>query len=213
MIRFRCANCGEKLSVPDQYAGRKGKCPACQTPNRVPTADQAGRMTEIPFPPRAPARQEPAPAPAARTAPAVPAQQQQQQQQPTYLRPAPVQPPPAAAPAPAPAAEAPVPTINLGPAEITERPDRWTRGPLKIDDWYEDDRAQSRGWFGFLRGKKKPAEEEYRPGYRPGQLRIDREGMPMPVKVALFGVGVLALIGVVWGMFYLLLKLIILAGE
>ena len=38
MIRFACATCGEKLSVPDGYARRKGICPNCRTVNRVPSA-------------------------------------------------------------------------------------------------------------------------------------------------------------------------------
>ena len=36
MIKFVCSSCGERLSVPDQYAGRKGACPGCGRVNRVP---------------------------------------------------------------------------------------------------------------------------------------------------------------------------------
>src|SRR5262245_38993208 len=36
MIRFSCSTCGEKLTVPEKYAGRKGACPSCGSINRVP---------------------------------------------------------------------------------------------------------------------------------------------------------------------------------
>lgn len=36
MIRFACGKCAERLVVPEQYAGRKGKCPRCGTTTRVP---------------------------------------------------------------------------------------------------------------------------------------------------------------------------------
>lgn len=36
MIRFVCGTCGERLSVPDAHAGRKGACPTCLAVNRIP---------------------------------------------------------------------------------------------------------------------------------------------------------------------------------
>lgn len=30
MIKVRCAKCGKTLNIPDQFAGKKGKCPGCQ---------------------------------------------------------------------------------------------------------------------------------------------------------------------------------------
>ncbi|MDB5290639.1 MAG: hypothetical protein JWL69_1880, partial [Phycisphaerales bacterium] len=36
MIKFVCANCGERLSVPDAHGGKKGACPTCQAINRIP---------------------------------------------------------------------------------------------------------------------------------------------------------------------------------
>lgn len=30
MIKFHCKNCGQKISVPDIHAGKKGKCPKCK---------------------------------------------------------------------------------------------------------------------------------------------------------------------------------------
>jgi hypothetical protein len=36
MIKFLCVSCGERLSVPDQNAGRKGVCPTCRAVNRIP---------------------------------------------------------------------------------------------------------------------------------------------------------------------------------
>lgn len=39
-IRFRC-RCGSKLLVPDNFAGRSVRCPACQQPTVVPNAPEA----------------------------------------------------------------------------------------------------------------------------------------------------------------------------
>lgn len=36
MIKFVCGGCGERLSVPERFAGRKGACPNCKSINRVP---------------------------------------------------------------------------------------------------------------------------------------------------------------------------------
>lgn len=36
MIKFVCATCRERLSVSEQFAGRKGACPSCGSINRVP---------------------------------------------------------------------------------------------------------------------------------------------------------------------------------
>ena len=35
MITFKC-NCGQMLKVPDEYAGKQGKCPKCSTVNIIP---------------------------------------------------------------------------------------------------------------------------------------------------------------------------------
>lgn len=35
-IKFKC-ECGKTMSVPDKLAGKKGKCPSCQKPLKVPT--------------------------------------------------------------------------------------------------------------------------------------------------------------------------------
>ncbi len=36
MIKFRCSNCGQKLGVPDKYAGRRVRCNKCNEPALVP---------------------------------------------------------------------------------------------------------------------------------------------------------------------------------
>jgi len=36
MLRFHCNNCGHKIKAPDEYAGRKGKCPKCQQAVKIP---------------------------------------------------------------------------------------------------------------------------------------------------------------------------------
>jgi hypothetical protein len=38
-IRFLCTQCNKRLTVPDQYAGRKAKCPNCAGPIMVPAAE------------------------------------------------------------------------------------------------------------------------------------------------------------------------------
>ena len=36
MIAFSCSQCGMKLTVQDQFAGRSSKCPTCKQPLVVP---------------------------------------------------------------------------------------------------------------------------------------------------------------------------------
>lgn len=36
MIKFRCESCGQKLGVPDNFAGKKVRCTGCAAPVRVP---------------------------------------------------------------------------------------------------------------------------------------------------------------------------------
>ncbi len=38
MPNFNCTGCGKTIGVPDQYAGKRVKCPGCQAPQRVPAA-------------------------------------------------------------------------------------------------------------------------------------------------------------------------------
>lgn len=45
MIKFRCANCQQKLGVPDEYAGRRVRCSKCSEPNVVPAAEPSGQPT------------------------------------------------------------------------------------------------------------------------------------------------------------------------
>lgn len=35
-LDFPCPACGKWIAVPEEYAGKKGKCPACKQPARVP---------------------------------------------------------------------------------------------------------------------------------------------------------------------------------
>jgi len=48
MIKFVCASCGERLSVPDQHGGRKGLCPICQGVNRIPLKGYAETQPNSP---------------------------------------------------------------------------------------------------------------------------------------------------------------------
>ena len=38
MIEFACKHCGKRLVIPDESAGKKGKCPQCGTLVQVPRA-------------------------------------------------------------------------------------------------------------------------------------------------------------------------------
>ena len=40
MIEFSCENCGQKLRVADDKAGKKGKCPKCENPVVVPSLNK-----------------------------------------------------------------------------------------------------------------------------------------------------------------------------
>ena len=40
-IEFKCQGCEKKLRVPDEFAGRKAKCPNCQTILQVPANSQS----------------------------------------------------------------------------------------------------------------------------------------------------------------------------
>ncbi|MHC4336908.1 MAG: hypothetical protein ACYSTG_03025 [Planctomycetota bacterium] len=40
MIKFRCSNCNKKISTPDNYAGKRGKCPQCGQVVHVPPAQE-----------------------------------------------------------------------------------------------------------------------------------------------------------------------------
>jgi len=39
MIKFHCSKCGKGVKAPDKYAGKRVKCPSCQTPNLLPADD------------------------------------------------------------------------------------------------------------------------------------------------------------------------------
>ncbi len=54
-IKFKCNKCEHVLSVPDNLAGKQGKCPKCQNPLRVPvpkTAAPASAPAPAPVDPR-----------------------------------------------------------------------------------------------------------------------------------------------------------------
>ena len=118
MITVTCPSCSHELKLPDNLAGRQGKCPSCQTLIVIPAADASPPVinTQAPQPvqPVAPA------APVINTAPpaATPAQQ-------APMQPPVVTPPSAAAPQPiapvAPAAPA-QPPVATPPVINTQAP-------------------------------------------------------------------------------------------
>jgi phage FluMu protein Com len=48
MIRFRCKNCGQKLSVSQAGAGKKGRCPRCKNVIVVPKVENATPVANQP---------------------------------------------------------------------------------------------------------------------------------------------------------------------
>ncbi len=47
MIRFLCEDCGQRISVSDDFAGRSGKCPGCGSAVVVPAAITATAINDI----------------------------------------------------------------------------------------------------------------------------------------------------------------------
>jgi len=45
-IKFRCENCGQKFSVPQIHAGKKGKCPKCKNIIVIPKVQTTSSVTE-----------------------------------------------------------------------------------------------------------------------------------------------------------------------
>jgi serine/threonine protein kinase len=48
MISFACSSCGKKLSVKDELAGKRVKCPACGKPTLIVALTQTGAQTGAP---------------------------------------------------------------------------------------------------------------------------------------------------------------------
>jgi hypothetical protein len=46
MIRFDCSACGKKLTVPDDRAGKLGKCPTCKETFRIPSGEAEDEIPE-----------------------------------------------------------------------------------------------------------------------------------------------------------------------
>jgi len=46
MIKFRCGHCGQKLGVPEKYAGRRVRCSKCENPARVPQIKESDKSAE-----------------------------------------------------------------------------------------------------------------------------------------------------------------------
>ena len=44
MIKFQCDNCGKNFSVPEDQAGKKGKCPKCKTLVVVPVSEDCSSV-------------------------------------------------------------------------------------------------------------------------------------------------------------------------
>lgn len=184
VIRFQCGTCQEKLSVPGRFAGRKGACPNCGTVNRVPLHEVSPLNVDLPAPP-APAREALAP---------VQAPVAERVEQPV-------------ARAAEPEAAAPIPTINAG-APLAELPERWTRGPLKIES---DEPTPARRWFKWFGRTVAETDDAHVTVRR--EWDVDQREMAMPVKVGLLVGGIAVLVGVVWGFFYLVLKLVIVVSA
>ncbi len=55
MIRFNCSSCGKLVQVSDEYAGKEGQCPHCQTLMEVPQASAVDAAAPSASSPPAPA--------------------------------------------------------------------------------------------------------------------------------------------------------------
>ncbi|RKY06410.1 MAG: hypothetical protein DRP56_07455, partial [Planctomycetota bacterium] len=40
MLKIHCVSCNKSMSVPEKYAGHKGKCPSCGAVNKIPPTDK-----------------------------------------------------------------------------------------------------------------------------------------------------------------------------
>ena len=49
MITFKCLECGQTLRIEEKYAGRKAKCPKCNTACVVPAESKNDSKTLIKF--------------------------------------------------------------------------------------------------------------------------------------------------------------------
>ena len=118
-IRFSCPHCGKSLKVPDEHAGKAGRCPQCRQRVEIPeAADDAGASSPAVPPPQPPSP--PAEPPAAGEKPARPSVSP-----PRPSRPAPVR--PSQPPAESSGAPSPVP-----PHQAEPRPARPT-APVRAD--------------------------------------------------------------------------------
>jgi hypothetical protein len=218
MIRFTCASCGERLSVPEQYAGRKGVCPNCRNINRVPAtstpepsdpppptapAPAAPQRKATPTPTAMPAPQPSAPAAAVRTAP--PAESRPEPRVPASDAAAP--PPPRtlrpAEPSTLPAAERPTvsapPAIAIPAKPATPKARRGLFGLRKKET--SNGQAPARTWAPEPAEPPRPAEKPAR-----REWAIDRRaGMPGWMRVTLFVLGIAAIVGFIWLFFYTLI--------
>ena len=50
MIALSCSSCGQRLSIKEEMAGRKGKCPKCGKPVQVPSLDRSAGADWPPAP-------------------------------------------------------------------------------------------------------------------------------------------------------------------
>ena len=62
MITFACEQCNTAIQVPDEHAGRQGRCPACGTVVTIPMASAARAQPPQPAPPAAQPPMQQAPA-------------------------------------------------------------------------------------------------------------------------------------------------------
>ena len=60
MIEFQCKNCGQKISVPQTSAGKKGNCPKCKKPLDVPEAESGYDLTLLDVPRKNESQDQPA---------------------------------------------------------------------------------------------------------------------------------------------------------
>src|SRR5690348_14084821 len=57
MVKFRCGHCKQKMGVPDEYAGRRVRCPRCKNPQTVPRPQEIAEVQSVSSQATAPAAQ------------------------------------------------------------------------------------------------------------------------------------------------------------
>ena len=206
MIKFVCASCGERLSVPDGHGGRKGVCPVCQAINRIPLKGYAQTQPNVPVvaklaqipaaPPSPPADPSSEWLPGPTLCPADTATE-------TVIDKASAPQPPEAQIAKEPPS-APTPTEPSGKTPADSHATSAPRIERVIQNASGNPTSPALQVPGVsARLATKPGLNA--PSFAPARIHQERT-LPKPVKIALLVISVLAIVGAIWLALYLALR-------